>query len=96
LQILRKLPIDASIEDYAVAKIREGASPNEKFSRILVVVAMENRKLRIETSESISLILTDQYCKEVIDDVMVPRFKQSQYFAGIRAGISALIERLEQ
>jgi uncharacterized protein len=97
LQILCKLPLDTSIEDYAFAKINEGASLlNEKSSRILIVVAMENRKLRIEIAESISLILSNEYCKEVIDNLMVPRFKQSQYFAGISAGIGAIVERLER
>jgi len=32
----------------------------------------------------------------VIDNVMVPQFRQRQYFSGIRAGIGALLEKLEQ
>jgi len=97
LLILHKLPLDASIENYAFAKINEGASSlSEKSSRILIVVAMENRKLRIETAESVWVILPNEYLKQVIDDIMIPQFKQRQYFAGIRAGIGALIDRLEQ
>lgn len=97
LLILSKLPPDVSIEDYAFAKIKEGASSlNEKQSRILIVVEMGNRNLRIQTTESSSIILSDEYCKAVIDYVMVPQFKQSEYFAGIRTGIRALIARLEQ
>jgi uncharacterized membrane protein YgcG len=39
-----------------------------------------------------SAILSHEYCKEVIDSVMVPLFKQGQYFDGINAGIGALFE----
>lgn len=96
LLILPTLPQGTSIEDYAVAKINEGeTSTNEKSDRILLVVAMENRELMIETAEGVPARLSDQYCKQVIDNVMVPQFRQSQYFSGIRAGIGALIEKLE-
>lgn len=97
LLILPELPPDTSIEDYASSKINdEKSSLNEKSNRILLVVAMKNRTLRIETGEGITGMLPDQYCKRVIDQVMVPQFTKGQYFSGIHAGMVALIERLEQ
>jgi uncharacterized protein len=96
LLIVPKLPRATSIEDYAVAKINEGvSSADEKSDRILLVVAIENRVLRIALAEGISAKLSDDYCKEVIDNVIVPELRQRQYFTGIRSGIGALIEKLE-
>lgn len=92
-----ELPPNTSIEDYAFAQALERLSaPYEKNDHILLVVALKNRKVRIEASPNVSPLVPDDFCKKVIDERIVPRFKEAEYYAGIRAGIISLIDKLKQ
>ena len=97
LLIVKQLPANTTIERYANDKINEPAlAGNEKVDRILLVIALQNRQLRIETSQEVGEALPDAFCKEVINRLIVPKFKAQQYYEGIYAGISALIKKLTE
>jgi uncharacterized protein len=95
--IIKQLPPGVTIEEYALKKINERSpAKNEKADRVLVAIAVNDRKLRIETSKEVWERLPDSFCKSVIDDLITPRFKQQKYYEGLHAGISALTARLRQ
>jgi len=95
LLIVKQLPANTTIERYANDKINESTqAPN--VDRILLVIALQNRQLRIETSQEVGEALPDAFCTEVIDRLIVPKFKAQQYYEGIYAGISALIKKLTE
>jgi uncharacterized protein len=96
LLTIGELPPNTSIEKYAFAKAIEIAPAYSMSDQILVVIAMKDRQVRIETSPNVAVLVPDAFSKKVIDGVMVPKFKQALYFEGIREGIDSLIERLEQ
>jgi uncharacterized protein len=99
LLTIAELPPGTSIEKYAYAKAMEIAQAPNYYARseqILVVIALKDRQVRIETSPNASVLLPGVFCKKVIDDVMVPKFKRALYFEGIREGIASLVDRLEQ
>ncbi len=78
------------IENYALAVAREWklGKPG-KNDGALLVVAVQDRKLRIEVGRGLEGELTDLICGRIIRDVMVPRFKQGDMPGGIRAGVEA-------
>jgi len=95
LDILDKLPSGLAIDQYARKRLNERPKmPNERADKIMIVVALQNKAVRIETSRDVWPILTDDYCHEVNRKVMMPRFKAGLYFAGIKAGIEALMKTL--
>jgi hypothetical protein len=95
--IIKQLPPGVTIEQYALKKINERPrGNNEKADRVLVAIAVDDRKLRIETSKEVRELLPNAFCKNVIDDTITPRFKQEKYYEGLHAGISALSARLRQ
>jgi hypothetical protein len=95
--IIKQLPPGATIEGYALKKINEPPpAKNEKADRTLVAIAVNDRKLRIETSKEVWERLPDSFCKSVIGDTITPKFKQQQYYEGLHAGILALTARLRQ
>jgi uncharacterized protein len=57
----------------------------------LLIVAMKERKMRIEVGYGLESNLTDARSHRIIQDEIIPRFRQGQYFEGIDAGISAMI-----
>ena len=95
--IATKLPPETTIEKFARDKINSPPpTAREKADRILIALALEDRKMRIETSRQVWAALPDSFCRDVITQKMAPQFKDKKYFEGIQAGISALIAKLTQ
>lgn len=93
--LVEKLPPDKSIEQFTRARINQPPpAAGEKLDRVLLAIALHDRKMRIETSKDVSTLLPDAFCKSIIDKTIAPHFKQTNYFQGIHAGLSALTNKL--
>ena len=64
------------------AKVDDGA---------ILVVAKDDRTLRLEVGYGLEGALSDIVSKRIISDTIVPRFKQGDYFGGIDAGVAQII-----
>lgn len=62
----------------------------DKNNGVLILVAREERQVRIATGKGIDSILTDENCQHIINDYLVPSFKQKDYYKGLNDGINAL------
>jgi uncharacterized protein len=62
---------------------------------VLILVAMRDRALRIEVGLGLESILTNEICKEIIENEMVPLFKQGEYYRGIDSGVNAIVRLLD-
>jgi uncharacterized membrane protein YgcG len=69
--------------------------PGAKQERAILLVSMADRKLRIATSDALRPTLPDMFCEEVIDNYILPRFRRGDFFEGIRAGLAAIIGKLQ-
>jgi uncharacterized protein len=58
---------------------------------LLVVVAKDDRKLRIEVAKTLEGAIPDLMAKRVIDQAMTPAFKQGDYAGGLDAGVEQLM-----
>jgi uncharacterized protein len=58
---------------------------------VLLLVAKDDRQVRIEVGYGLEGVLTDLQSKRIIDQIIVPRFKQGEYYAGIKSGLNAII-----
>ena len=58
---------------------------------IVLVVAKDDRKLRIEVGYGLEGAVPDALAKRIISEQIVPRFYEQQYALGIDAGVDALI-----
>ena len=57
----------------------------------LLLIAMQDRKLRIETQYGLEGPLPDATAKRIVDEIIVPRFKQKDFYGGVSAGIERMI-----
>ena len=57
----------------------------------ILVVAKNDRTLRIEVGYGLEGALTDATSKRIISEVIVPKFKQQDFAGGIAAGIDQMI-----
>jgi uncharacterized protein len=61
----------------------------------LLVVAKNDRKLRIEVGYGLEGALTDVTARRIIDEAIAPRFKTGDFSGGIAAGITRMIGVIE-
>src|SRR4249919_2884064 len=58
---------------------------------VLLVVAKNDRHLRIEVGYGLEGALTDVTAKRIIDEIITPRFRNSDFTGGISAGVDRII-----
>jgi uncharacterized protein len=61
----------------------------------LLLIAKNDRKLRIEVGYGLEGALPDAVAKRIIADDIVPRFKQNDFAGGIRAGTERMMRVLD-
>lgn len=61
----------------------------------ILVIAKDERTLRIEVGYGLEGVLNDATCKRIIDEVIVPRFKAGDFYSGITAGTEAMMKVID-
>jgi len=87
-----------SIDEYAVKMFENGGrgiGDKGKDNGILIVVAVEDRALRIEVGYGLEGIVPDGFAGEV-RDIIRPKFREGRYGEGLLAGTTALINRIAE
>jgi uncharacterized protein len=72
-----------------------GVGTKEKNNGVTIVFSKTLREVRISTGLGLEQKLTDAMCKKVIDELMIPRFKEGNYAQGITDGLKEVIRLLE-
>ena len=81
-----------SIEQYAVRVFEQWKLGRKRIDDgVLLVVAKNDRKLRIEVGYGLEGAINDATAKRIISDDIVPHFKHGDFAAGIDAGVSRIL-----
>ena len=85
-----------TVEQYAV-RVEESWKLGRKGidDGVLLLVAKNDRKLRIEVGYGLEGVLPDAIAKRIIEDDIVPRFKQGDFYGGVRAGTDRIMRVIE-
>jgi len=85
-----------SVEQYAL-RVAETWKLGRKGvdDGVLLLVAKDDRTLRIEVGYGLEGAIPDAMAKRVIEEVIVPRFRQGDFSGGIEAGVNALVRLVE-
>lgn len=91
---------DYPIEDYGYQLGREwgiGQAANgdtEKDNGVILLVAPNDRKVRIEVGYGLEPILTDALSSRIIQGDILPWFKEGNFSNGINAGVDSITNQL--
>jgi uncharacterized protein len=86
----------ADIDEYAVKLFQnhgQGIGAKGKDNGTLIVVAVRDRKVRIEVGYGLEEFITDGFAGET-RDVMTGYFRRGEYGPGLLAGVTRLINRV--
>ncbi|TMG79357.1 MAG: YgcG family protein [Betaproteobacteria bacterium] len=62
---------------------------------VILVVAKNDRKLRVEVGRGLEGAIPDAVAKRVVSDLVAPYFRTSDFYGGIAAGTEALMKLIE-
>src|SRR5690606_31474205 len=57
---------------------------------VLFLVALDDRRMRIEVGYGLEGAIPDARAKQIIDGIVAPQFREGRIFAGIEAGTDAI------
>ncbi len=70
-----------------------GVGQKGKNNGVVILVAMQDRKLRIVTGRGIEDVLPDAICKRIITRTLKPTFKAGAYYQGLDQATSEMMRR---
>jgi uncharacterized protein len=80
-----------TIEDYAVRLFEKwGIGQKDKNNGVLFLVALDDRKMRIEVGYGLEPVITDGRAGRIRDNDVLPSFKKGDYEGGIVAGVNSI------
>lgn len=84
---------DETIENYAVELFKEwGIGAVRRDNGVLLLIARDDRKIRIEVGYGLEGALTDATSGSIIRDIISPAFKVGDYNLGIVEGTQAIMQ----
>lgn len=84
------------LEGYSIRVAHDAWKLGEKNrdNGVLLLVALEDRKMRIEVGHGLEGVLTDAICSRIIRNEMAPHFREQQYEEGVTAAVQAIIKAI--
>jgi uncharacterized protein len=69
-----------------------GIGVKGKNNGVVILVSKNDHKARIETGYGMEGVLPDILAKQIIDERMIPFFKNNDYYAGLNNAVDAIIQ----
>lgn len=87
---------DDSIEEYAVRTFEKWKLGQKKVDDgVLLLVAKNDRTLRIEVGYGLEGAITDVQAGRIISEQITPQFRQGNFYGGIQAGVDSLVQLID-
>jgi uncharacterized protein len=98
IAVVTVLSLDGTpVEDYAVRLFKEwGIGQARSDNGVLVLVAPNEREIRIEVGYGLEGVLPDGLAGEIIREHFIPRFREDDYNGGIRDGVTRVVDVVEK
>jgi uncharacterized protein len=87
---------DSTLESYTLHLARcWGVGKKDLNNGMVIVVSQGMRKIWIQNGEGLVNNFTNQETQSVIDDYMIPNFKNGLYYKGVRDGLKQIFKELK-
>ena len=79
------------IEEYSLKVVEKWQlGTKSKDNGMLLLIAIDDHKMRIEVGQGLQGVLTDALCSRIIRNEMAPNFRRDDYDTGLLAAITAI------
>jgi len=80
------------IEDYSLGILREWGVGGQKNNGVVIVAAIDDRKIWIATGYGMEGVVPDITAKQIIENDIVPAFREGNYYRGFNHAVESIIE----
>jgi uncharacterized protein len=81
-----------TIEQYALRVVEQWKLGRKKVDDgALLIVAKDDRKLRIEVGYGLEGVLNDATAKRIIDEIITPKFRNGDFAGGVTDGVDRIL-----
>lgn len=85
-----------AIEQYSMRVVEQWKLGRKQIDDgALLLIAKNDRAVRIEVGYGLEGALTDYTTNRIINELIVPKFKEGHFFQGIESGVAAIIKVVE-
>jgi len=94
--LLVKTAAPEAIEQYALRVAEQWKVGRKKVDDgAILVIAKDDRTLRIEVGYGLEGVLNDATASRIIREIIVPRFREGDFYGGINAGLERMIRLID-
>jgi uncharacterized protein len=84
------------IEEYSLRVVEAWKlGKAEKDNGVLLLIAIEDKQMRIEAGYGLEGVLTDALSSRINRNEIAPRFRQGDYDGGVQDGVAAIIQSIK-
>ncbi|KDB09652.1 protein of unknown function DUF477 [Burkholderia sp. lig30] len=85
-----------TIEQYSIRVVEQWKLGRTRVDDgVLLIVAKNDRTLRIEVGYGLEGVLTDATSNRIIEDIIVPRFRRGDFYGGVSAGVDSIMRVID-
>lgn len=74
---------------------KSGVGKKDKSNGIMIVVSASLRKIQIQNGDGIVTIISNEKTKEIVEQIIIPEFKNANYFEGLNKGLTQIMKLLQ-
>lgn len=80
-----------TIENFAVKLFEKWKIGKKNDNGLLILISKNDRQVRIEVGYGLESLITDGRAKRIIDEKMIPYFREGKYYYGLASGINEIV-----
>lgn len=85
-----------TIEQYAIRVVDQWQLGRKGIDDgALILLATDDRTVRIEVGRGLEGVIPDAVANRVVEEIMIPHFRQGDFYGGIAAGVDRVIRLVE-
>ena len=89
-----KIPTD-SFDSYTLHIFNNwGVGQKDKNNGVLITICLKMRMIRIQNGYGIEKKLSDSETKQIIDSIIIPEFKNGDFYEGTKKAVLAIIKKI--
>lgn len=83
------------LENYSIKVVEKWKLGQKgKDNGVLLLIAVDDHKMRIEVGQGLEGVLTDAQCSRIIRNEIAPSFRRSEFDVGVAAGVDGIIKAI--
>ncbi|MEJ6792122.1 MAG: TPM domain-containing protein [Lacinutrix sp.] len=91
------IPNNLETLEHAVALANNlGVGTKEKNNGLLILISKADRELAITTGYETEKSITDSLAFSIIENTIIPEFKNGDYFKGVNTGLDSIIAKWDE